>query len=371
MRIALIILISIASLTPTTIHAEEQTNLWILSGQSNACGRAKLPGPKADLRAQHFNPVTMEFAPAQDPLPGMGTTGVGPWVAAAQHVAKAGVEVKTVGFASGGKPISYWHPGQPGHKGLMPRITKAGQLAGVFLWYQGEANTGKPNEVATYKAELKKLVAAVRKQANNPGVTAVIVQLGAFTRGERDFMGLREAQRQFVYEDGNALLVPALGRPLKDAVHLNNAGYQELGRDIGRALLRVKYKQPDVNWPGPVMEQAVLAANAKTIVAHFAEVTNVGGVLAKDFAAIDSEGTAICTKAEAGSTNITLTFDCKITPPAKLIYAHGNNPKASLVDEAGNRAPAVQLNLTTGSAPTDKPTTAPNGAMGTVLDPSL
>jgi pimeloyl-ACP methyl ester carboxylesterase len=48
--------------------------------------------------------------------------------------------------------------------------------------------------------------------------------------------------------------------------------------------------------------------------------------------------------------------------PAALIYAPGNHPKASLVDEAGNRAPAVQIAISEGQAPEDKPSTAPNGA---------
>ena len=355
----------LTAITPALqiISSADTTDLWILSGQSNACGRAKLPGPEPIERVLHWNPTTSEFAVAQDPLPGMGTEGTGPWVAAAQEAARGGVPVKMVGFASGGKPISYWHPGQSGDKGLMLRIAKAGQGAGVFLWYQGESNTGDPQQVATYASELKMLVARVRRQAGNEKMTAVIVQLGAFTRDEeRDFPGLREAQRQFVIADGNALLVPALGRPLKDTVHLNNAGYRELGREIGRAVLRVRHERSNVNWPGPVLDDAAISADGKSVVAHFAEVEELTGATAADFAAIDATGTVVAATAKSLGTLVKLQFERPLELPARLVYAHGNNPKASLSDEAGNRAPAVQHAIRKGKALADKPTVAINGA---------
>ena len=76
----------------------------------------------------------------------MGTTGAGAWVAAAKLVAaEANLSVRMCGWASGGKPIAYWHPGQPGHDGLFPVIEIAGRQADVFLWYQGENNCGGPS----------------------------------------------------------------------------------------------------------------------------------------------------------------------------------------------------------------------------------
>lgn len=352
----------VAASMVVTAKADEKPNLWILSGQSNACGRAKLPGPKADSRVTHFDPSVGKFVVAQDPLPGMGTTGVGPWVAAAQEVARGGIEVRTLGFASGGKPIQFWDPGKPGDKGLFPRIKKVGQGARVFLWYQGESNSGKPEEVATYKSDLKKLVQRVRKQAANPQMTVVVIQLGAFTREGRDFMGMREMQRQFVIEDGNALLVPALGRPLKDTVHLNNKGYQELGREIGRALLKTKYNTTDVNWPGPVLDAAVASDKVKTVIAHFAEVEQLSGCFAYDFAVIDTKGINPCVAANSVKTLVELTLKRPVVMPAKLVYGYGENPKALLIDEAGNHAPAVQIAVTAGALPKDVSTTAPNGA---------
>ncbi len=370
MRFCEIGLLVLVTLTPGFADkAEAAGELWILSGQSNACGRAKLPGPEPNALVTMFDPRKADFVTAQDPLPHMGTTGTGPWVAAAQLVAtELKSPVRMCGFASGGKPIGYWHPGQPGHKGLFPVIEKAGQKADVFLWYQGENNAGGGMTTDEYRRELTEHVARIRKAAGNPDMLAVIMQLGPSTRpGRSGYMSIREAQRQFVVQDGNAILVPALGRTLKDSVHLDNAGYRELGREIGRAILRTRHRKTVGNWPGPVLDVAVLQPDEKkrvrtTVVAHFAEVEQLADVLVSDFAVVDAEGTNLCRQAVVGRTTITLTCSRDVVFPARLVYGFGTNPKATLTDESGNRAPAVQLVITGGDAPEDKPTQLANGA---------
>ncbi len=342
--------------------ADKQKNaLWILSGQSNACGRAKLPGPQPDQRVTMYNPSQKKFIVAQDPLPYMGTSGVGPWVAAAIQVAKEqDTKIQMCGFASGGKPISFWHPEQPGYKALFPVIEKAGQNADLFLWYQGENDTSGNLNTAQYLEELTAHVARVRKAANNPQMLAVIIQLGpSLYKGRGGYMALREAQHQFTVQDSNAILVPALGRTMKDGVHLDNAGYQELGREIGRAILQTKYDNPIGNWPGPLLDAAFLQPEGKpqirrTVVAHFAEVKKIQQALSSDFALIDEEGTNLCTAIVAGNTVLTLNFERDIILPARLIYGFGTAPKAALMDESGNRAPAMQINIQLGKAPVDK-----------------
>jgi len=348
--------------------AEPGGELWILSGQSNACGRAKLPGPQPSRSVSMYDPGQKKFVVAQDPLPHMGTVGTGPWVAAAQHVAAAVEQpVRMCGFASGGKPIAFWHAGQPGHQGLFPVIAQAGQQADVFLWYQGESDSRRLTQ-AEYQRELTDHVARVRTAASSPDMLVVIVQLGPYLpAGRSGYMGIREAQRQFVIQDKRAVLVPALGRTLKDSVHLDNAGYRELGREIGRAVLRARQGRTQGDWPGPVLDAAVLRGDAKTrrrnmIVAHFAEVQQLTNPLADDFAVLDAEGTNRCVQLESGKTLVTLTLERDIAPPARLVYGFGTRSKATLTDESGNRAPAVQLPIRSGELPADAPSTMDNGA---------
>jgi len=354
-----------------------RSNLWILSGQSNACGRGALPGPKGIEAVRMFavdegrhDPGPGQWESARDPLPGMETWGVSAWVTAAQAVARKGHKIDMLGYALGAQQISHWDRGNEGAKKLFSRIEKHGKGAGVFLWYQGESDTGFSEDAAAYQDKLADLVARVRKTAENPRMTVVIIQLSAKTRpgearGQGYFMQLREAQRQFVLADGNALLVTALGRAQKQDGHLATGGYMELGEEVARALLWNRFNQRDINWPGPVLDAAVLAAGSRKITAHFAEVKQLSGATPSDFVVVDASGAsdaAVAMQAKAGATTLELTFDRRIMLPARLVYAYADSPQATLVDEAGNRAPAVQIDVTIGSPPADEFTRAPNGA---------
>jgi len=354
--------------------SSNRSNLWILSGQSNACGRGALPGPKGIDAVRMFavdegrhDPGPGQWETAEDPLPGMETWGVSAWVTAAQAVAEKGHKIDMLGYALGAQPISYWAPGNEGEVKLLERIRKHGKGAGVFLWYQGESDTGSPEDAAAYQGRLANLVARVRKTAENPHMTVVIIQLCAMTRPDPArrlsyFMAVREAQRQFVLGDGNALLVPALGRLQKEDGHLATPGYMELGEELARALLGNRFNQRGINWPGPVLDSAVLQEDGRKITAHFAEVKKLSGVTPSDFVVVDASGGAFAMQAKTGFTIIELTFDRQITLPARFFYAYADSPEATLVDEAGNRAPAVQIDVTTGTPPPEEFTNAPNGA---------
>ena len=359
----IVFFVIVALVYSSAVAGEGKAALWLLSGQSNACGRGRLPGPAPDPKVQMFNSKAKKWITAKEPLAGLNGS-VGPWHTAALAVVKGGgPSVRLAGSASGGKPISYWHERADGWRGLGVAIAKAGKGASVFLWYQGETDAVHKMTTGAYLAEFTKLVGRVRAKVGNPKMTVVVVQLGAWnSRRPADFMAVREAQRQFVVADGNALLVPALGRKMRDYVHLSRDGYFELGAEIARALLRNRYGKRNVDWPGPVLDEAVLGADGKTTVAHFAEAKKLSGIIAGDFGAIDAGGPVKCIAAASTGTLVRLTFERKLALPARVVYGFGGNPKATLVDAAGNRAPAVQIVLTRGKPPADRPTNVPNGA---------
>jgi hypothetical protein len=345
--------------TPHLLAEQSKADVWIVSGQSNACGRAELPGADPNPLVQMFD--GRKWVEAKEPLPLGGT--VGPWLAAATEVAKAGIPIRICGYASGGMPISHWDEEQGGWKSLSANIKAAGENAGVFLWYQGENDGVTSMETETYQKKLKDLVGRVRTLAKNPNMLVVIVQLAKHGGVAGSFSNIREAERQYVISDPNSLLVPALGRP--GDLHLTKEGYFELGHEIGRALLRVRYQRTaeSKDWPGPVMDSAVFSPNDnKTVLAHFAEVKKLSGAANDDFSASDASGEVKCTKVEAQNTRVALTFERALKTPAKVCYAYGKEPKAALADEAGNRAPAVQLEIGSGPVPDDKESKAPNGA---------
>lgn len=363
-------------------------DLWILSGQSNACGRGRPPGLPLNSAVEAFNPNDGKWIPALDPLPGMGTLGVGPWQAAAvEYASLTRRKVGLAGSARGGSSIELWNPTDGAvWKSLSGVLDRAGKNAGVFLWYQGEANCGKGHD--QYMASFKDLVARVRQECGNPGITVVVVQLSASQPGyvldkeppakkpvakgsKSQVMLMRETQRQCVLSDPAAILVTAMGRKTQDYWHLSTEGQIELGREIGRALATCLHNL-DTGWPGPVLDAAVLGDDGKTVTAHFAEVKKLSGITAADFCVVDAADPsavvrAVASKAESfGGTRIRLTLAEPIKLPAALVYGAGDAPAATLTDEAGNRAPAVQLAVTSGKLPEDKETTAPNGAGSTI-----
>lgn len=372
--------------------ADADRDLWILSGQSNACGRGRPPGLPVNAAVEVFNPDDGKWIPAVDPLPGMGTQGVGPWQAAAvEYAGLTKRRVRLAGSARGGSKIELWNPTDGiVWKSLSGVLDRAGKNAGVFLWYQGEANCGKGHD--QYLANFKDLTERVRRSCGNPEMTVVVVQLSVHHPGraldqeapvqkrlrrgsESQVMLMREIQRQCVLSDPAAILVTAMGRQTQDYWHLSTEGQIELGREIGRAVAARLHKV-DTAWPGPVLDAAVLNADGKTVTAHFAEVKKLAGITAADFCIVGAGGPAaqiqaVASKAEAlGNTRITLTFAEPIKLPVALVYGAGNAPAATLIDEAGNRAPAVQLEITSGKLPEDRETAAPNGA-GIVQIPKL
>ena len=110
------------------------------------------------------------------------------------------------------------------------------------------------------------------------------------------------------------------------------------------------------------MDHAVYAGKGDSVIAHFAEVKKLAGVLQSDFGVLDADGPVKCVKVQAGRTRVSLTFERTLKPPAKLVYGFGQDAKATLVDEAGNHAPAVQLKIVKGIAPDENESKAPNGA---------
>ncbi len=359
-------------------------DLWIVSGQSNACGRGRPPGLPPSPAVEAFNPGDGTWIPAVDPLPGMGTQGVGPWQAAAvEYAALTRRGVRLAGAARGGSSIQLWNAADgPVWKSLSGVLDRAGTNADVFLWYQGEANCGKGHE--RYLADFQDLVARVRQGCGNPGMAVVVVQLSAHHPGRAldqeppahkrlakgspsQVMRMREIQRQCVLSDPAAILVTALGRDTQDYWHVSTAGQIELGREIGRALA-TRLHGVETAWPGPVLDAAVLADDGRTVTAHFAEVRKLAGLAAADFCIVGADGSAATIEAVAvtaeplGDTRARLTFAEPVNLPAVLVYGAGDAPPAALADEAGNRAPAVQVRVTSGRVPDDEVTTAPNGA---------
>ncbi|NCY03798.1 MAG: alpha/beta fold hydrolase [Planctomycetia bacterium] len=329
---------------------------WLLSGRLWEPLDRQLQG-----RLEVWRPDLPGFGAAERPRglqPSLASYGR--WLADAVRRRAGTRPVLLVGHSLGGSIVLHAAPGL------------AGQLRGVVLVAAG-GGVFQPRAFAR-----------VRQGCGNPQMTVVVVQLGAYQPGRvlgqpppapkplrkgtaGPVMRMREIQRRCVLADPAAILVTAMGRETQDNWHLSTAGQIELGREIGRALAK-RLHGVATGWPGPVLDAAVLGADGRTVTAHFAEVERLSGIAAADFAIVDAAGPSAVIQAQAtsaeplGGTRIRLTFNLPITLPAALVYGAGDGPAATLVDEAGNRAPAVQRDITAGPMPDDVVTAAPNGA---------
>lgn len=342
------------------VLAGQKPELWLISGQSNACGWVNGAGPASDPRVEM--PAKNGWVPAKEPFSFLGSKGVGAWHTAALSVVKSGVpSVRLCGSANPGKPISFWSNSGPGWAGLKGAIASHGKNADVFFWYQGESDANAKMSTADYKAKLTELVNRVRTESGNPNQLAVIVQLARWKPNVAGAEAIREAQREFAISDARAILVPA--NPYEsDGVHLTRAGYFGLGEALGSAMLRVRSGKDASAWPGPVMDAVAATAGGNGAIVHFAEVNKLADVRAGDFCAIDGGGQVKCTNAVAKNTVVALTFERALQTPARVIYGYCETEEGHLKDEAGNFAPSVSLSLNPGPAPADAPSIAPNGA---------
>ncbi|MBL8028345.1 MAG: DUF4082 domain-containing protein [Fibrobacteres bacterium] len=281
-------------------------------------------------------------------------------------MAAGGVPFNFAGSGYDGQSIKVWTLGGLQWTPLQRDLEFFEEPVDVFIWYQGEAN-GYADKMTSdqYLDSLRNLVSHVRNYGHNQDMTVVICQIGSVvvdsaSESLYNYPPIRDAQQRFVALDSNAILLPNMGRSLSDLVHLNITGQTELINDMTKAIMKFRHGK-ESQWPGPVLDAAVVNG-ANGIKAHFAEAVKLSGFNILDYALSDTDGLNPCTTiADSGNTTVSLLFERPVKLPAKLIYGPGCNAPAKLRDEAGFRAPHVQLPVTTGTI-VDKQTFAPNGA---------
>lgn len=354
-----IVVLALGLAWPGHSFAGQAPETWVISGQANASGWAPGSGMTPHPNVTMFDDGM--WIEAHEPLKVLGGTGVGPWLTAAVACAQAKCPIRLTGAAFPGQTIAHWDVGKPGWTALSERIRASGMGAEVFIWYQGESDASARTSADVYQQKLTDLVSRVRALAN-PQLLVVVIQLAQWVPMGWD-MGaeIREAQRQFVINDGNAILVTALGSTC-DGSHLTREGYFKLGTGVGSALLRHRYRRKDQSWPGPVMDVVRPGPDEASLVAHFAEVKKLVGADASEFRAIDADGAVGCKSITLQNTRAALTFVRALKPPIQLQFGLGSTSKPGLVDEAGHPAPAVRLAVVAGPLPEDKESVCPNGA---------
>jgi sialate O-acetylesterase len=205
-----------------------------------------------------------------------------------------------------------------------------------FLWYQGEANSGKPAE---YAQLLPALIADWRSKFNVPNAPFLFVQLPNFmdvqyTPSESQWAVLRESQLKSLSVPNTAMAVAIDAGEWNDIHPLNK---KDVGERLALAAKKLAYGENDIVWSGPLYRSARVDGNK--IVITFDNVgsglTTNDGEPPAQFAIAGADKKFVWAKAVIRDNTIEVWSD-EISNPAFVRYAWADNPDgANLYNKEG------------------------------------
>ena len=354
-------------------------DLWILGGQSNmqGCGRLDTRASSADqVRAYYMND---RWNIAKDPIHNLWQaaapvhcgnpsakkspsphTGTGPGVSFGQKMFRnTGVPQGLISCGHGGTTMAQWDPalkklGDKSFYGAMCNRLKrlGGKVAGV-IWYQGCSDATK-EAAPIYTRNMIKFVKALRKDAGNPLLPFVMVQIGRVcnsTLDPADWNSIRSQQCTMPDKIKNLLVVPSIDLSLDDSIHLSGEAQQQLGRRLADAMLCFydrKRMRPIV--PGKITvapdpcrpDFSIIRIPFKNVCGRL-----VSGSRPAGFTAIDRDG-----RVSPEIFKVTVEGSCVLVKFAQLSnclsslwYGYGLDPYCNITDEAGRGLPVFEAVL--------------------------
>lgn len=216
------------------------------------------------------------------------------------------------------------------------------------LWYQGESNTGDPDNYRSLLEALRDEF-RVRFGANLP---LLIVQLSSYGPspthpGESGWANVREAQRLVAKEDPRSGLAVAVD--IGERYDIHPANKQEVGRRLARLARHVVYGDT-LNPSGPTPNTA--QRNGDTVTLTFADVTDdLVAYSANHPIGFELCGTGLGSchyvQADIQGNNVVLHVPSSDTDIARVRYCWADSPICTLYDSSGLPAGPFELSLTT------------------------
>jgi len=204
------------------------------------------------------------------------------------------------------------------------------------LWYQGESNTGRPQD---YQALMTSLIADWRTHFQQPKLPFLYVQLANFMAvkpepGESGWAAVRDAQRR-------TLAVPHTGMAvITDAGEWNDIhplDKQTPGHRLALAAQKVAYGDAKVVSSGPLYQEMQVTGNKATL--SFGSLG--GGLVAKGsgplkgFAVAGPDKKFVWAEARIEGKKVVVWSD-QVPVPAVVRYAWADNPEgANLYNREG------------------------------------
>ncbi|MCC7193259.1 MAG: hypothetical protein IT444_10805 [Phycisphaeraceae bacterium] len=351
-------------------------DVWIAAGQSNmqGCGNAQYRAkPDPMVRAFYMDD---HWATAVDPIHQLNTAvdsvhnggirtvatapnpkGVGPAIHFAQDMyRRTRVPQGIIACAHGGTSMSQWDPklkskgGASLYGASMRRLEKnGGKIAGV-IWYQGESDCNS-DASRQFTPRMKELIAAFRKDARNPKLPFVQVQLGRLLSIGFDvpsWNSVQDQQRRLAQDAPFVSQVAAYDLQLDDTIHVGGRGMAILGARLAYAMdvLRrgskagkppITLKKVNIK-PNPVSGQVDVLIDFDNVVGS---LHVPGGIRPTGFSLVDNRPVPIIYDIELRGHTVVLhtNFAMSGLGDKTVYHGWGIDTYCNVQDEAGRLIP--------------------------------
>jgi len=365
-----------------TIHNLYVGDVWLLAGQSNMQGPGLLRGAPPSHPLVHALYMDRRWAQAREPLHNfeqaadpvhrpreltpdlrryIRTTGVGPGIFFGREMVRrsGGVPQGLIPTAQGASSMAMWDPAKKSLGGaslygsLLNAVHHTGQPVAGVLWYQGEADAlDHPEAVPAYTANMKRLVAALRRDLRQPRLPVAIVQIGKHVRSPAEaerWNSIQEQQRLLPRHIRRLACVASVDLEMSNFIHLSSEGERRLGLRLARLADRLVLGNRR-EAPAPEFDSVTLTKprvmDSLRLVVRFRHV--VGGLRADGrptgFVLVDAQGgghPVFHTVTLQGRTAI-LEATQPIDPAAyRLMYGYGRGPYVNITDARDMPVPVL------------------------------
>jgi sialate O-acetylesterase len=215
------------------------------------------------------------------------------------------------------------------------------------LWYQGESNTGNPDE---YARLLPAFIADWRKNFRQKNLPFIIAQLPNFMEArseptESNWASFRQAQASILSVPNTAITVNIDLGEWNDIHPLNK---KDVSIRMALAAQKIAYNDKKVVASGPIFKSMKVKGNKVEI--RFSNIgsglTSKGSNELKYFALAGDDNNFVWAKAEIQGDKVVVLSD-KINNPTKVRYAWADNPEgANLYNKEGLPASPFEAKVT-------------------------
>lgn len=228
---------------------KDKLHVYLLIGQSNMAGRAKIEDGDAGVIQRCFLlNGEGEWEPATNPLNryssirknlSMQRMNPGCGFSKAMLEKSPGISIGLVVNAKGGTRIEHWKKGTLFYEEALKRARKAqgtGVMKGI-LWHQGESNSKNPDG---YLEKLRELVMDLREDLDAPNLPFVAGQVFYDPARKPNTKAINTEISRLPDAVHNTGVVKSEGLTTSDSTHFDTQGMRLLGQRYAEEMLKLQ-----------------------------------------------------------------------------------------------------------------------------------